>query len=42
MYELWNSLSFNIFIDHLKLQKCYLHIPSHTLSHKHDAHDMIE
>ena len=41
IYELLNQLSFNIFIDHFKLQQIYLHILSHALTHKHDAHDMF-
>ena len=29
------------FIGHFKLQEIYLHILSHALLHKHDAHDMV-
>ena len=39
MHELSSQLSFNIFIDHFKLQEIYLHILSHALTHKHDVHD---
>ena len=35
IHELLNQLSFNIFIDHFKLQEIYLHILSHALSHKY-------
>ena len=41
IHELLNQLSFSIFINHFKLQEIYLHILSHALTHKHDAHDMF-
>ena len=41
IYELLNQLSFNIFIDHFRLQETYLQILSHALTHKYDAHDMF-
>ena len=41
IHELLNQLSFSIFTDHFKLQEIYLHILSHALTHKHDAHDMF-
>ena len=42
IHELLNQLSFNIFIIHFRLQEIYLHTLSHTLPHKHDAHDMVK
>ena len=42
MHELLNQLSFSIFISHFRLQEIYLHTLSHALSHKHDAHDMVQ
>ena len=41
MHKLSNQLSFSIFIDHFKLQEVYLHILSHALTHKYDAHNMF-
>ena len=41
MHELLDQLSFNIFISHFKLQKIYLHILSHVLTHKYDVYDIF-
>ena len=41
IHELLNQLLFKIFIDHFKLQEIYLHILSHALTYKHDAHDIF-
>ena len=41
MHELSSQLSFSVFIDCFELQEIYLHILSHALTHKHDAHDMF-